>query len=54
MLFRSERVDDEFEEWILQYDREVRPAVLAVLEESKKPYFVFSSRAEAYNWLESF
>ena len=49
-----ERVDDEFEEWILQYDREVRPAVLAVLEESKKPYFVFSSRAEAYNWLESF
>ena len=49
-----ERVDAEFEEWILKYDREVRPAMLAALEESKKPFFVFSSRETARAWLECF
>ncbi len=49
-----ERVDAEFEEWILKYDREVRPAMLAALEESKTPYFVFSSREAARAWLECF
>ena len=49
-----ERVDAEFEAWILQYEREVRPAVLAALEGSGKPYFVFSSREAAYRWLKSF
>ena len=49
-----ERVDAEFEGWILKYDREVRPAMLARLEESKKPVFVFSSREAARAWLESF
>lgn len=49
-----ERVDAEFEGWILKYDREVRPAMLARLEESKKPFFVFSSREAARAWLETF
>ena len=49
-----EQVDAEFEEWIVNYDREVRPAMLAALGESKKPYFVFPSRALAWAWLDSF
>lgn len=49
-----ERVDAEFEQWIRAYERDVRPAVLRTLEGSGKPYFVFSSRAAAYDWLQSF
>ena len=49
-----ERVDAQFEEWIRSFERDVRPAMLASLKESGKPCFVFSSRAAAYEWLESF
>ena len=49
-----ERVDAEFEEWILHFEQSVRPAMLGALEGSGKPHFVFSSRPAAYKWLESF
>lgn len=49
-----ERVDAEFEEWILRFEQDVRPAMLAELEGSQKPHFVFSSRAAAYEWLDRF
>lgn len=49
-----ERVDEEFETWIRGYEQTVRPAMLSALEESGRPYYVFSSRRAAYDWLESF
>lgn len=49
-----ERADAEFEAFILDYERNVRPRMMALLEESPKPYFVFSSHPSAYAWLESF
>ena len=49
-----ERVDAEFEAFICDYEERVRPCVLALLSAGKKPYFVFRTRKDAYDWLESF
>lgn len=49
-----ERMDEEFEGWILSYEREVRPRILTALGESGKPCFVFGSRAAADGWLSGF
>ena len=48
-----ERLDGEFARWIGAFEDEVRPQMLSLLEGSGKKFFVFSSRAAAYEWLES-
>ena len=49
-----ERVDDEFETWIRTYRDETLPQVLRLLRENALPSFIFSSRGQAYTWLEGF
>lgn len=49
-----ERVDGEFEAWIRSFRKETLPQVRRLLDESGKPYFVFSSRAAAARWLEGY
>ena len=49
-----ERMEEEFETWIRNFEENERPRVLAQLAASRKPYFVFRTRREAYDWLESF
>ncbi len=49
-----ERADAEFETWIRTFERDVRPRVLAGLEESGKPVFRFCMREEADAWLMGF
>lgn len=50
----EERVDEEFKEWVMHYDANVRGGMLVALSKSRKPYFVFKSRKEAYAWLNEF
>ena len=49
-----EQVDGEFEAWIRSFRKETLPQVRRLLDESGKPYFVFSSRASAARWLEGY
>ena len=49
-----ERVSAEFEEWILRFRQDVRPEMLSLMQESGKPCFVFSTREEAFLWMEQF
>lgn len=49
-----ECVDPEFEKWILNFHENTRPEMLALLEQSGKPCFVFTERNQAYEWLEVF
>lgn len=49
-----ERINDGFVEWIETFSRDVRPQMLAVLQQSNVPYRLFPDRPAAYAWLESF
>ena len=50
----EECVRPEFEEWILNFREKIRPEMFALMEQSGKPYFVFQTREEAYEWLNQF
>ena len=50
----EERLDEEFETWIETYADETRGKVLRAVQASGVPLFVFSSREEAWAWLEGF
>lgn len=49
-----EHVDAEFEQWIRNYGKDVKPNMLSILEKSKVPYIVFKSREQADEWLNGF
>lgn len=46
-----ERVDGEFENWILSFREKVRPLMLSKLQSGSTPYKVFKTREETANWL---
>ncbi len=50
----EETVDPEFEIWIKEYENNVRGDILRLLKESGVPYFVFQSRKDAYDWVDTF
>ena len=50
----EERVDPEFEQWILDFKRDVFPGMLEILNEGGVEHRIFTSREEAYAWLDSF
>ena len=50
----EEYVDPAFEEWILGFREKTRPEMLAHIEKSGKPCFVFGTRKEAHEWLDRF
>ena len=50
----EERVDAEFEQWVLNFKTEVLPRMLGLLCESGVQHRVFTSREEAYAWMNGF
>ena len=50
----NEYVDPAFEEWITTFRENIRPEMLAHMQDSGKPCFVFKTREDAYDWLERF
>lgn len=49
-----ERIDDSFREWIFGFNSTQRDKTLSRLQQSGKPYFVFGSRSDVAEWLDSF
>lgn len=49
-----ERMDPEFEEWIISYRQSVRPRIMEILERANLPYRIFCSRRETAEWLNGF
>ena len=47
----TERIDPEFENWIIQFKKEVKPKMLDELKNSKVPYKIFKTRKAAKKWL---
>lgn len=45
-----ERVDEEFEQWIILFREKVRPYMLDAIESSGKAHKIFSSREQAQAW----
>ena len=50
----EERMDEEFAQWILRFKRDVLPGMLSALEASGVEHRIFTSREEAYAWLNGF
>lgn len=50
----EEEVHGDFLDWIKNFNENKRGKMLRLLEESRKPYFVFSSREAAYAWINDF
>ncbi len=46
-----EKVDDEFIEWVYNYNCDIRPKILNVLQNSNVDYLVFTSRKQTQDWL---
>lgn len=46
-----EQVDDEFEQWIYSFNENIRPKMLSILNDSKVPFIIFTSRKQAEEWL---
>lgn len=49
-----ERVDSEFEVWIRDFNVKTRPFMLEKIKQSGVPCKIFTTRAEAYEWLERY
>lgn len=49
-----ERADNEFIEWINNYNKNVKPRLLEILNSFSVPYLIFKSRKQASEWLNSF
>ena len=47
----DEKVDDEFLEWVTNYNNNVKPKMLNILQKSNVPYLIFTSREQTANWL---
>ena len=50
----EERVDEEFEQWILRFKQEVLPRMLSALEKSGVEHRIFTTREEAHAWMNGF
>ena len=50
----EERVDAEFEQWVLRFKQDVLPGMLKLLGESGVAHRVFTTREEAYAWMNGF
>ena len=50
----EERVDPEFEQWVLRFKRDMLPGMLEILRESGVAHRVFTTREEAYAWMNGF
>ena len=50
----AERVDPQFREWVLSFKRDVLPQMRHELAQSGVPHQVFTTREEAWAWMESF
>ena len=46
-----EKVDDEFIEWVYNYNCDIRPKILHVLQNSNVDYLIFTSRKQTQDWL---
>ncbi len=46
-----EKVDDEFIEWVHNYNCDIRPKILNVLQNSNVDYLIFTSRKQTQDWL---
>ncbi len=46
-----EKVDDEFIEWVYNYNCDIRPNILNVLQNSNVDYLIFTSRKQTQDWL---
>ncbi len=46
-----EKVDDEFIEWVYNYNCDIRPKILNVLQNSNVDYLIFTSRKQTQDWL---
>ena len=49
----EERMDPEFEQWILDFKEKVCPRMLKELRESGVPHRIFTSREEAWAWMDA-
>ena len=49
-----EEIHPDFRNWILSFRETVFPNMLQILQNSGVPYRIFSTRTEAYAWLNSF
>ncbi len=50
----TERIDDEFENWIFSFKEKVRPSMLSELKNGSVPYVIFQTRVATASWLEEF
>lgn len=48
-----EQVDDEFMEWIKNYNIDVRPVFIDTMNKANIPFLIFKSRKETEDWLNS-
>ncbi len=48
-----EKIDAEFVRWILRYQKDVRPGVRAVLQETKADVVILKNPAEVKRWVET-
>ena len=49
-----EMVDSEFEEWIYNFQSDVKPKMMSILQNSEVPFIVFNDRESTESWLNSF
>ncbi len=47
-----ERIDSEFEQWILSFEKDVKPKMLDAMKASDVPYKIFTSRSDTDRWLD--
>lgn len=49
-----EQADDEFKDWIYNFNNDVRPKMLKILKNSSIPFMIFNNREDTEQWIESF
>ncbi len=49
--FCDERLDDEFIDYVRQFNRDKRPAIIETLAQKKLPTWIFTSRQQLQEWL---
>ncbi len=47
----NEQSDDEFIEWIYNYNSDIRPKILNILQNSNVDFLIFTSREQTQDWL---
>lgn len=47
----NEQADDEFIEWIYNYNSDIRPKILNIFQNSNVDFLIFTSREQTQDWL---